>query len=88
MLGYAGSILFHFVTLPVEFDASSRALAELKRLGITRGEQEEAAARTTLRAAAMTYVAGAASAGGYLILVALDLLRAFGPGRAAKGPAA
>jgi Zn-dependent membrane protease YugP len=39
MLGYVGSILFHFVTLPVEFDASKRALAELKRLGITRGEQ-------------------------------------------------
>ena len=87
MLGYAGSILFHFVTLPVEFDASNRALAELKRLGITRGEQEEAEARTTLRAAAMTYVAGAASAGGYLILVAIDLLRAFGLGRAAKGRA-
>jgi Zn-dependent membrane protease YugP len=87
MLGYAGSILFHFVTLPVEFDASNRALAELKRLGITRGEQEEAEARTTLRAAAMTYVAGAASAGGYLLLVAIDLLRAFGLGRAAKGPA-
>jgi hypothetical protein len=50
MRGYAGSILFHFVTLPVEFDASKRALAELKRLGLTRGEQEEAEARTTLRA--------------------------------------
>ncbi len=87
MLGYVGSILFHFVTLPVEFDASNRALAELKRLGITRGEQEEAEARTTLRAAAMTYVAGAASAGGYLLLVAIDLLRAFGLGRAAKGRA-
>lgn len=87
MLGYVGSILFHFVTLPVEFDASKRALAELKSLGITRGEQEEAEARTTLRAAAMTYVAGAASAGGYLLLVAIDLLRAFGLGRVAKGRA-
>jgi hypothetical protein len=35
----------------------------------------------------MTYVAGAASAGGYLLLVAIDLLRAFGLGRAAKGRA-
>jgi Zn-dependent membrane protease YugP len=85
MLGYVGSILFHFVTLPVEFDASERALAELKRLGITRGEQEEGEAKTILRAAAMTYVAGAASAGGYLLLVAIDLLRAFGLGRGAKG---
>jgi Zn-dependent membrane protease YugP len=84
-LAYAGSILFHFVTLPVEFDASRRALAELKKLGITRGEQEEAEARTTLRAAAMTYVAGAASAAGFLLIVGADVLRAFGalPGRRA-----
>jgi len=81
MLGYMGSILFHFVTLPVEFDASRRALAQLKRLGITRGEQEEDEARTTLRAAAMTYVAGAASAAGFLLFVGVDILRALGLGR-------
>jgi Zn-dependent membrane protease YugP len=80
-LGYVGSILFHFVTLPVEFDASRRALAQLKDLGITHGQEEENEARTTLRAAAMTYVSGAASAGGYLLLVAIDLLRALGLGR-------
>jgi Zn-dependent membrane protease YugP len=78
MLGYAGSILFHFVTLPVEFDASRRALAQLKKLGITRGEQEEDEAKATLRAAAMTYVAGAASAAGFLLIVGADVLRAFG----------
>ena len=85
MLGYVGSILFHFVTLPVEFDASRRALAQLKRLGIMRGEQEEAEAKTTLRAAAMTYVAGAASAAGFLLIVGADVLRALGalPGRRA-----
>jgi Zn-dependent membrane protease YugP len=78
MLGYVGSILFHFVTLPVEFDASRRALAQLKRLGITRGEKEEDEARATLRAAAMTYVAGAASAAGFLLIVGVDVLRALG----------
>jgi Zn-dependent membrane protease YugP len=78
MLGYVGSILFHFVTLPVEFDASRRALAQLKSLGIMRGEQEEDEARTTLRAAAMTYVAGAASAAGFLLIVGADVLRALG----------
>lgn len=35
-LAYLGSIAFHFVTLPVEFDASRRALVQLKKLGITR----------------------------------------------------
>jgi Zn-dependent membrane protease YugP len=54
MLAYIGSILFHFVTLPVEFDASRRALVQLKRLGITRDDEEEREAMETLRAAAMT----------------------------------
>jgi len=86
MLGYVGSILFHFVTLPVEFNASRRALAQLKRLGITRGEQEEDEAKATLRAAAMTYVAGAASAAGFLLFVGVDILRALGLGRVPKRP--
>jgi Zn-dependent membrane protease YugP len=75
MLGYVGSILFHFVTLPVEFDASRRALDQLERLGIMRGDEEEAEARKTLRAAAMTYVAGAASAAGFLLVIGIDVLR-------------
>jgi len=83
MIGYVGSILFHFITLPVEFDASRRALAELERLGITKSGREKDEARSTLRAAAMTYVAGAASAAGFLLIVGLDLVRALGrlPGR-------
>jgi Zn-dependent membrane protease YugP len=85
LLGYVGSILFHFVTLPVEFDASRRALAQLKKLGFMPGEEEEKEAKATLKAAAMTYVAGAASAAGFLIFVGADVLRAFGalPGRRA-----
>lgn len=77
-LAYVGSIAFHFITLPVEFNASRRALAQLKELGITRSEQEEREARETLRAAAMTYVAGAASAAGFVLLIGFDFLRALG----------
>jgi Zn-dependent membrane protease YugP len=76
LLGYLGSIVFHFITLPVEFNASERALVQLKELGMTRGEQEEREAKETLRAAAMTYVAGAASAAGFVLLIGLDFLRA------------
>ncbi len=69
LLAYLGALLLFFLTLPVEFNASKRALAELKRLGLTTSE-DEAAARSTLRAAAMTYVAGVASAAGYIVYLA------------------
>jgi uncharacterized protein len=78
IFAYLGSIAFHFVTLPVEFNASRRALAQLKALGITKSEEEEREARETLRAAAMTYVAGAASAAGFVLLIGFDFLRAVG----------
>jgi uncharacterized protein len=77
-LAYVGSIVFHFITLPVEFDASRRASVQLKKLGITRDEEEEREATETLRAAAMTYVAGAASAAGFVLLIGLDFFRAIG----------
>jgi hypothetical protein len=70
MLAYLGALLLFFLTLPVEFNASKRALAELKRLRFTTSE-DEAAARSTLRAAAMTYVAGVASAAGYIVYLAV-----------------
>lgn len=54
------SVLFQVVTLPVEFDASRRALKMLTGYGIL-GEQEVAGSRKVLRAAAMTYVAAAAA---------------------------
>lgn len=44
-LAYVGSIVFYFITLPVEFDASRRALVQLKELGMTHGEQEEREAK-------------------------------------------
>ena len=58
ILLFAGSIAFHIVTLPVEFDASRRALKLIDELGILQGE-ENRGARAVLGAAALTYVATA-----------------------------
>jgi len=69
---FAGAILFHIVTLPVEFDASSRALRLIDELGILQGE-ENRGARSVLNAAAWTYVATAIYAA--LQLVQLLLIR-------------
>lgn len=52
------SVLFQLVTLPVEFDASNRAMAQLVSTGIIRNN-EERDTRKVLNAAAMTYVAAA-----------------------------
>lgn len=52
------AVLFAFITLPVEFDASRRAVAMLTEGGYINAE-EEAGVRRVLRAAAMTYVASA-----------------------------
>lgn len=66
--------LFSLVTLPVEFDASRRALAWLDGSGAARGEQYNGA-KDALFWAAMTYVAAALAA---LIQFLYLLLRAFG----------
>ncbi len=55
------AVLFYLVTLPVEFNASSRALESLERYGML-DRQELAGSREVLRAAALTYVASAAVA--------------------------
>lgn len=57
----AAGVLFQVVTLPVEFDASKRAMQEVTSLGII-GPDEERPASKVLSAAAMTYVAAAAVA--------------------------
>ncbi len=54
-------VLFQLVTLPVEFDASKRALVMLREYGIL-SEDEADGSRAVLRAAALTYVASAAAA--------------------------
>lgn len=66
------AVLFQVVTLPVEFNASSRALRVLEQYGIL-GSDEVAKSRKVLRAAALTYVAAAAAS----ILQLLRLLLLF-----------
>ncbi|GIN21066.1 zinc metallopeptidase [Siminovitchia fordii] len=63
----AAGVLFQVVTLPVEFNASSRAMDQMVSLGLI-DNREERDARKVLNAAAMTYVAAAAVA-------VLELLR-------------
>ncbi|MFD2925791.1 zinc metallopeptidase [Halobacillus naozhouensis] len=55
---FAAAVLFQLITLPVEFDASSRAMSQLVSTGIIRND-EERKTKKVLNAAAMTYVAGA-----------------------------
>jgi uncharacterized protein len=63
----AAAVLFQVITLPVEFNASNRAMDQVVSLGLIRNE-EERNARKVLNAAALTYVAAAAVA-------VLELLR-------------
>lgn len=60
----AGMVIFQLATLPVEFNASKRALRNLRELGFTDPEQEEGT-RKVLTAAAFTYVAAAATSIAY-----------------------
>ena len=60
LLAFSLAVLFQLVTLPVEFNASRRALIQLRELHILP-PNEESQARSVLFAAALTYVAGAAS---------------------------
>lgn len=55
------SLVFQLVTLPVEFNASRRAISAIERGGILT-EEEQKGAKKTLRAAALTYVAATATA--------------------------
>jgi Zn-dependent membrane protease YugP len=56
---FSFAVLFQLVTLPVEFNASRRAAAQLSSLGLVTTDAEVVGVRQTLTAAAMTYVAGA-----------------------------
>ncbi|OES44501.1 zinc metallopeptidase [Domibacillus iocasae] len=67
----AAGVLFQVVTLPVEFNASNRAMDQIVASGVIRND-EEREARKVLNAAAMTYVAAAAVA--VLELVRLVLM--------------
>ena len=61
ILLFSAAVLFQLVTLPVEWNASSRALRALETSGMLY-EEEIHDTRKVLRAAALTYVASAASA--------------------------
>jgi Zn-dependent membrane protease YugP len=63
----AAAVLFQLITLPVEYNASNRALAQVVSLGLI-ANREEREAKKVLNAAALTYVAAAAVA-------VLELLR-------------
>ncbi len=58
ILFFAAAVLFQLVTLPVEFDASNRAMTQLISTGIIRND-EERETKKVLNAAALTYVAAA-----------------------------
>lgn len=73
---FSFGVLFQLVTLPVEFDASHRALVMLQDYGIL-GDTEVKSSRAVLNAAAMTYVASAAAS----VLQLLRLLMIVNGGR-------
>lgn len=73
---FALAVLFQVVTLPVEFNASGRALAMLGDYGMLAGD-EVRSCKKVLSAAALTYVAAAAAA----ILQLLRLILMFGGNR-------
>jgi hypothetical protein len=72
ILLFTAAVLFHLVTLPVEFDASHRAYLNLQSAGIAP-PQEALQAKRVLDAAALTYLASAATA--LLTLLRLILIR-------------
>jgi Zn-dependent membrane protease YugP len=61
-LFYGVMVLFTLVTLPVEIDASRRALALLRESNLIQDERDASGAKRVLTAAAMTYVAAAVTA--------------------------
>lgn len=72
ILLFLGVVVFQLITLPVEFNASNRAMDVLEASGILYGE-EVTGARKVLKVAAMTYIAAAiASIAQLLRLIALS----------------
>jgi len=53
---FSGALLFHLITLPVEYNASSRAFKQLSN-GIVHSDEEMKGVKAVLNAAALTYVA-------------------------------
>jgi Zn-dependent membrane protease YugP len=72
---FAASTLFAFITLPVEFDASRRALEWLDRSGAATGLSHQQA-KEALFWAAMTYVVAALASLGQLLYYVMLFMRA------------
>ena len=73
---FSATVLFQLITLPVEFNASSRALRTLEGQNILAPDEMQGASKV-LRAAALTYVAAALSS----LLSLLRLILIFGGNR-------
>lgn len=68
VIAFVAIVVFHLVTLPVEFNASHRAIIEMENIGIVRPEEVKSA-KKVLSAAALTYVAALATAVANLIRI-------------------
>ena len=77
IIAFAITCLFSIITLPVEFDASKRALVWLDQSGTAQGEEYEGA-KDALKWAAMTYVSAALSS---LVMLIFLILRYMGTNR-------
>ncbi|MCA9752684.1 MAG: zinc metallopeptidase [Gemmatimonadetes bacterium] len=73
VIAFSAMVVFQLITLPVEFDASNRAKAQLKTLGILHSNEESKGVSAVLDAAAMTYVAATVTALVQLLYFALRL---------------
>ena len=74
MLLLGSGVFMQVLTLPIEFDASKRALAQLTRLQLV-DQRDYAGARSMLRAAALTYVASAASSFAFMAFIFLRFFK-------------
>jgi Zn-dependent membrane protease YugP len=72
IIAFAVTTLFSIVTLPVEFDASKRALVWLDNSGVTRSQPEYDGAKDSLKWAALTYVIAALSSLAMLVYLVLS----------------
>lgn len=75
LLLYSFIMLFQLATLPVEFNASRRAIAVIEETGLLKNENELSGAKKVLKCAALTYVAALVSSLMNLVRFALILTR-------------
>jgi len=74
MLMLCSGVVLQLLTLPIEFDASKRALDELTRLKLVDSKDYDGA-KAMLRAAALTYVAGAATSMAFLAFILMKFVK-------------